>query len=331
MEIAVAYDDAPERGAVRALGLVFLAGLPAIAALALVGGRLLAGRLLAPVVAMADAARRITSERLDERLPAGNPDDEFGRLAAAFNDTLARLGRSFEQLRRFTADASHELRTPLAAIRSAGEVALRRGAEAPALRQALGSVLEEVDRLARLVENLLFLTRADAGALRPTAAPVDLAKLAHVTADLVRILAEEKQQTLEVRAHGEARAFADPDLVRQALLILLDNAIRYTPERGTVTVRVGPRPGDRCCVEVCDTGPGIPEPARARLFERFHRVDEARSRDTGGSGLGLAIARSAVEATGGRLEHEPRPKGGSVFRMELPSAPPPRIAATEAR
>jgi heavy metal sensor kinase len=293
-------------------------GLPGAIALAIVGGYLLAGRVLSPIGAMVEQARKITADSLGERLPVKNPSDEFGRLATIFNETLARLEDSFARLRRFTADASHELRTPLTAMRSVGEVALQRPLDRVAYRDVIGSMLEEVDRLTRLVETLLTLTRAESGRVQLTRQLVDLGGLATAVADSLRVLAEEKAQTLTVDAEAEIEALCDPNVLRHALSNLIDNAIKYTPEKGSVSVRVAKMSLVEGAIEVRDTGRGVAAAERERIFERFYRVDAARARDSGGLGLGLAIARWAVEAHGGRIEVESEQGKGSVFRIILP-------------
>ena len=314
-QIAVVMDEGPLRQTLGTLAVILLLGIPCAAGLALVGGYLLAGRVLVPVGAMADTARKITAESLGERLPVENPEDEFGRLARVFNDTLSRLHDSFERLRRFTADASHELRTPLTAIRSVGEVALQGPRDPAAYRDVIGSMLEEVDRLTRLVESLLTLTRAESGRIQPTREVVDLGELAASVADHLRVLAEEKDQHLAVEIRSRVRAEGDSAILRQGLINLLDNAIKYTPAQGSIEVRVGEISAGEVAVEVKDTGPGIAAADRDRIFERFYRVDAARSRESGGLGLGLAIARWAVEANGGRIEVESEEGKGSLFRM----------------
>src|SRR6185369_2388561 len=200
--IIAARDETPVRQTLWTLAVIMATAIPCAVGLAIIGGYLLAGRVLAPVGAMAATARRITAESLDARLPASNSTDEFGRLASVFNETLARLDAAFEQLRRFTADASHELRTPLTAIRSVGEVALQRSLSTEGYREVIGSMLEEVDRLTRLVENLLLLTRADAGRIPLTRATVDLRELVAGVSDGLRVLAEEKNQEFTVELPG---------------------------------------------------------------------------------------------------------------------------------
>ncbi|TMB29057.1 MAG: HAMP domain-containing protein [Deltaproteobacteria bacterium] len=194
--ISVAADESPLRDALRTLALVLALGIPSAIGLAIAGGAFLAGRVLAPIAAMGERARKITADRLSERLPVDDPHDEFGRLATIFNETLARLQDSFERLRRFTADASHELRTPLTALRSVGEVALHDSLDRAAYRDVIGSMLEEVQRLTTLVESLLLLTRAESGRLQVSNTVADLGSLTARAAEQLRVLAEEKQQLL---------------------------------------------------------------------------------------------------------------------------------------
>ena len=319
IRISVAKDESAVRRTLRILGLILALGIPCAVPLAIAGGHFLAGRVLAPVGAMAERARRITVESLDARLPVEDPGDEFGRLAGVFNETLARLQDSFERLRRFTADASHELRTPLTAIRSVGEVALQGSLDPPAYREVIGSMLEEVERLTRLVESLLTLTRADSGRLRPAREIVDLGALAGSAAEHLRVLAEEKEQVLSVDAGAVVRAECDPAMVRRGIVNLVDNAIRYTPAGGAIRLTVRVLASGEAAVEVSDNGPGIAPVHQARIFERFYRVDSDRSKSSGGTGLGLAIARSVVAANGGRIELESAEGRGSLFRVVLPA------------
>jgi signal transduction histidine kinase len=237
-----------------------------------------------------------------------------------FNDMLARVHDSFEQLRRFTADASHELRTPLTAMRSVGEVALQKSLDPAAYRDVIGSMLEEVDRLTRLVESLLTLTRAESGRIPLAREVVDLGALAASVADYLRVLAEEKEQTLALVAAAQVNAECDPTILRQGLINLLHNAIKYTPDRGSIRVQVTKTLAGEAAIEVEDTGRGIPAVHQKQIFERFYRADQGRSRDSGGVGLGLAIARWAVEANGGRIELESEDDKGSLFRIVLPLA-----------
>jgi heavy metal sensor kinase len=317
--IRVARSAGPLRHTLQTSLLVFVLGLPVAVGMAGVGGYALARRALAPVGRMAEQARRMTADRLGERLPVDNPADELGKLATVFNDTFARLERSFTQMRRFTADASHELRTPLTAMRSVGEVGLRAPRDETAYRDIIGTMLEEVDRLRHLVEGLLTLSRADAGAVQLTPARVDLAALAREVAQHLGVLAEEKHQALVVDATQPVQVWVDRPLVRQALINIVDNAIKYSAEKARICVVVTEHQ-QGAALDVIDTGPGIAPLHRAHIFDRFYRVDTARAREQGGTGLGLSIARWAVEAHGGHIELESEEGRGSTFRMVLPAS-----------
>ena len=301
----------------RDLALILVLGLPIAVAVAGVGGYVLARRALAPIERMTSHARTITAERLNDRLPVDNPDDEMGRLAAVFNQTLGRLEQSFEQMRRFTADVSHQLRTPLTAIRSVGEVGLRAGRRDEAsYRAVIGSMLEETDRLSVLVDRLLSLSRAETHQSTLTPDSVSLVELAEDVVGHLGVLAEEKGQSLSVDATGRPTAVIDRVVLRQALINLVDNAIKFTPSGGQVSVRVTSDDGT-AVVDVTDTGPGIPSEARERIFDRFFRGDELAA---SGTGLGLSIAKGAVEANGGQLTLERSDAQGTTFRIRLSKA-----------
>jgi heavy metal sensor kinase len=316
--IVAARSEEPVRRQLAALVVGMTLALPLAAGLAALGGWALARRALRPLADMTARARAITADRLEERLVAEDPHDELGRLAAVFNDMLARLERSFDELRRFTADASHELRTPLAAMRAVGEVALRAPRSEEEYREVVGSMLEEADRLASLVDGLLMLSRADGGDVVLRREHVDLVELAQEVAGHLGVLAEERGQTVGVTAAGPLRVEADRLVLRLALVNLVDNAIKYTPMGGRVEVRVASADG-RPTVAVTDTGPGIPAAHRERIFHRFYRADTARTRD--GAGLGLAIARWAVEVNGGRIEVCSAEGQGATFRIVFGGPP----------
>ena len=319
IEIIAARDGEPLRRTLTALALILLGGLVCALGLAAAGGYLLAGRVLAPVGAMAAKAQSITADKLSERLPIPNPSDELGCLAAAFNNALSRLEDSFDRLRRFTSDASHELRTPLAAMRSVGEVAMRDGVDEASRREAISSMLEEVERLTMLVDSLLTLTRADAHTAALSFVQTDVAVLVNDAAESLRVLADEKSIELTANTTEGVQARVDAATLKQAVVNLLDNAVKYTPAHGRVAVSVAEENGN-CVIEVADTGPGIPREDRLRVFERFYRGDKSRARETGGVGLGLAIAKWAVEANGGGIELVERNGRGCAFRITLPAA-----------
>ena len=306
------------RQEIRELALVLLLGLPLSVAAAGVGGYVLARGALAPLARMTDRARAITAERLHDRLPIANPDDELGRLATVFNDTLGRLESSFQQMRRFTSNVSHELRTPLTAIRSVGEVGLREQRDADAYRAVIGSMLEDTDRLTCLVDRLLTVSRAESGDVPLVLDTIDLCDLAdNVTAHL-GVLAEEKQQSLTLERAGHPTCRGDQIVLRQAVINLIDNAIKYTPVGGEIRIRVLESAG-AAVLEVIDTGPGIRAGRETRMFDRFDRG--GRPDEADGTGLGLSIAKWAVEANLGQLSYERVNGRGSTFRITLPASP----------
>ena len=318
--IQVGRSEALMRTEVRDLALLLVLGLPLSVAAAGLGGYWLASRALAPIDRMTARARDITARRLHDRLPVDQPNDELGRLAVVFNETLARLESSFAEMRRFTSNVSHELRTPLTAIRSVGEVTLRRGRTAAGYRATIESMLEETDRLATLVDRLLSVARADHGEGPRAADAIDLGTLADAVVDQLAVLAEEKQQSLTVTrnaAHPVCRG--DRIVLRQALVNLVDNAIRYTPAGGAIDVRVDAVDGD-AILDVHDTGPGVPDECVTALFDRLHHDPADRTNGIPPTGLGLAIARWAVEAHHGRLTYTRTPADETTFRITLPSA-----------
>jgi heavy metal sensor kinase len=324
--LRAAVSEAGTRMQVRRLWLELAALSLTVLALGGLGGFLLAGRSLGPLARMADHARRITAEQLHERLSLEKSSTEVDQLRDAFNETLARLERSFDRLRRFTADASHELRTPLTALRSVGEVALRQAATPAEYREVIGAMLEEVDRLTRLSDELLALARGDARRSPLPLETLDLSALADEVADQLSVLAEERGQTLTLEGEGPLPVRGNRLALRQALLNLIDNAIKYSPEGARIGVTVDKR-ADRAFVEVRDEGPGIAPEHRELIFERFYRIDSSRSREMGGTGLGLSLARWAAEAHAGRIELETEVGRGSTFRLVVPFAPSPAVPA----
>jgi heavy metal sensor kinase len=296
---------------------VLAIGLPVMVLLIGFAGDAVAGQALQPVDAMAQRARKISAEHLNERLTIQNPGDELGHLGLAFNETLARLEKSFEQLRRFTADASHELRTPLTAIRSVGEVALQNTGDATYYRDIIGSMLEEVNRLTRLVESLLTMSRADAGQIQLQRTTVGVLDLAKESAALLEVLAEEKHQTIVVDGAPSLTVRGDRLILRQALINLIDNAVKYSPPGGSIEVRVRAMSKD-VLIEVQDSGPGIPEEHADKVFQRFYRIDKARTRAEGGTGLGLSIVEWAVSVHGGKVELMRDATPGCTFVIHLP-------------
>src|SRR5258707_1590265 len=287
-----------------------------------IGRYFLARKSLAPVVAMSSKAGRIGAENLHERLPIQNAKDELGRLAASFNELLEHVDQSFERQRRFMSDASHELRTPAAILRGEAEVALSRSERsAEEYRESLSVLHAEAQRLTQIVEELFTLTRADARQypLCPRDFYFDelVADCTHTT----RSLALAKQIMLTCEVPEELPVRGDEALLRRMILNLLDNAIKYTPAGGRVAVSCE-RAGNEYALSVADTGPGIPVELQQKVFERFFRVDKARTRsekDGGGAGLGLSIARWIAEAHQGRLILARSDASGSTFTAFVPA------------
>jgi heavy metal sensor kinase len=298
--------------------------VPASLLLSGLGGWFLARRSLSSVVAMSERAHRISAENLEQRLPVANPRDELGRLASTFNELLARLDKSFSHQRRFMADASHELRTPLSVMRTATDVTLEReGRTEGEYRDALKIIDEQVRRLSRIVEDMFTLARADVG--RQVLRPCDfyLDELVMEAARAASVLASSKGVEVTVAPAPETPFHGDEGLLRQMLLNLLDNAVKHTPGGGSVQVGLAGSKG-LLTITVADTGTGIPAEAQPHIFERFYRVDKARSRaeaahaGSSGAGLGLSIARWIAEAHGGRLELRRSEAAGSTFVASLP-------------
>ncbi len=295
----------------------FIFGAPLAAFLAALGGYVMAGRMLRPLNAMAEQAEGITSESLGQRLPNPNPHDEIGRLAGVFNDTLERLESSFESLKQFTADASHELRTPLTALRAVGEVALREPGDIHALRDTIGSMLEEAQRLNDLIDSLLMLARGDVNQHPLQVEPVNLVSFIDPIHEWVEVLAAEKQQRIEIEVDRDLVVNTDPRLLRHALSNLLHNAVFYSDEATCIKISAFDRDANTI-IEVVDAGAGIAPEYQEKIFERFFRIDKARSRDGGGFGLGLAIAQLSVKRLGGRIELVSEIGQGSRFQIILP-------------
>ncbi len=318
--LRAARSEEPARAQRRRLMAELGLALPVSIAAAWIVGRYVARRLLSPLARMSERSEAITADRLDARLPIETAHDELGRLGAAFNRTLGRLEESFDRLRHFTADASHELRTPLTALRAVGEVGLREARGDAAYREVIGSMLEEADRLTRLIDALLVLARADAGEAKLSVAELDLGDLAREVAHQLRVLAEERGQEVVVDADVPLLVRGDRLLLRQAAMNLVDNAIKHGVEGRPVRITAR-RNGATAVLEVVDQGPGIAEAHRERVFDRFYRTDRSRSREAGGAGLGLSLVKWAADAHGGRVELETAEGRGSTFRLVLPATP----------
>jgi heavy metal sensor kinase len=322
MIIRLAYSEGGIWSRVEEVAAASALALPLVLAIAGLVGYWLARRALEPVERMTQQAERITPGLLHERLPAGTTDDELGHLAKVFNDLLSRLEQSFQQLYRFTSDASHELRTPLTLIRSVGEVGLQKSGTVEEYRDTIGSMLEEVNRLTSLVENLLTIARADAGQIPLRRSVFGAMELAREAGALLEVLIEDKHQRVLFEGDEQMSLEGDRLLLRQALVNIVHNAVKFSPEGGAISVRILSQEGDRVGLEIADTGPGISPEHAAKIFDRFFRADGARTGNGSGAGLGLSIARWAVQMHGGEIKLM-SVSTGCVFQIWLPAAGPP--------
>lgn len=280
---------------------------------------LLVHRTLRPVRAIASAARTISDRDLHLRVDVPAPADELGELRATFNQMLSRLERSFEGMRRFTADASHELRSPLTVMRTAVDVALARPRSSADYESVLRSVQSEIAHMARVLDQLLLLAQADAGSLRPLREPLDVADLLEELSARWRGTAGAKQVQIVAEMPEVGTVSADPDLLKRALDNLVDNAVRHSPSLGVVKIGASREDGG-WLFEVSDQGPGVPDDLRQAVFERFVRADSVRTRQSGGgAGLGLALAHAIAQAHGGDLQLARCAPPGAVFELRLPA------------
>lgn len=317
--IQVATPLGPSLAVMRTARLLVAGAGGAILVAVVATGAVLARRALRPIDEVVARAREIGESSLASRLPHPGTADEIGRLVTTLNDMLARIERGVEAQRRFTADASHELRSPLSRLRTELEVALRRPRKAEAYEVALRSSLEEVERLTRLTSALLALARLDAGERPAPSEPVALGPLAEAEARRVAGEAARREISMVLETAPSIMVGAAPDAVAVVVGNLLDNAVKFSPPGGRVTVRVraGGGRGELC---VADQGPGIAPSDRLRIFDRFYRGDPSRTPGAPGVGLGLAIAQALAEAYGGRLSVSETPGGGATVTLELPLA-----------
>ncbi len=308
----------------RRLIVILGIAIPAALLLGSYGGLLLANQALRPVDRITRAAEQISTGDLAERVPTPAKMDEVGRLAVTFNQMISRLQAAFERQRQFTSDASHEMRTPLAVMRGDIEIALRRERPAEEYKRVLTSNLEEIVRLSRLVEDLLMLARADSGRVELRREPVDLNKLCQQMVEYIFPLAQQKGQDLIYEPVGaspatEIKINADLQRIKQLLLNLLDNAIKYTDYGGTVKLSLK-IDGKDVLMSVSDTGRGIPPEDLPHIFERFFRKSKSTSdRTATGFGLGLSIVKWIVDSHGGKIEAKSEVGKGTAFIVKFPS------------
>ena len=277
----------------------------------------MAGRALAPMASLARATRAIGITNLQQRVPVRGAHDEIDDVAHAFNQALERVEHAVGEMRQFSAALAHELRTPLAVLRGETELALNQAQTPEELRQRLGIQLDEFDKLTRLINQILTLARAEAGEIVLASDSVDLAALSRSIAEQLETVAAARGVGLTCETSGPVVVTGDAGWLERLLLILLDNAIKFTPGGGRIAVRVSGADG-RAQVDVSDTGPGIPAASLPHIFERFYRADPARSRHTEGAGLGLALAKWIVDRHGGTIDAAAEPQRGSTFTISMP-------------
>lgn len=294
----------------------FLLTGPVMLLIVVGGGYVLARRSLQPVQAMTQTAKQITADRLNERIDVNNSDDELGELAQTLNQMIEGLERSFTEMQRFTADAAHELRTPLAVIRNEAEVALRSPRSTEEYSRVLENLLEETIRLSNMADQLLFLSRHDAGLhiLKQESLAMDQL-LAEVVVNM-QMVAQEKGVRLTLDGNAPCQLTGDRTQLRRVFYNLLDNAIKYTNASGQVVVS-SQATNSELTITITDTGIGIPPEHLPRLFDRFYRVDPARSGDESGAGLGLSICQSIIRSMGGRIEVESAVGKGTTVTIRL--------------
>lgn len=294
-------------------------GLPIVLIMVVAGGLILIKQALLPVERVTDAAREISLQNLSRRLPVINSGDEIEHLTTSLNQMIKRLDEAFQYASRFTADASHELRTPLTVMRGELESAIQDISLDQASRDKIADVLEETVRLAKIVEELFAISRLEAGQGTIERTRFDLSDLVVTTTDQMSLLAEEKKITIECHASDCIEVNGDRSRVKQVVVNLFDNAIKYSPEGGTIWLETRME-GDWAVFEVADSGAGIPEAALPRIFDRFYRADEMRTHREQGAGLGLSIVRSVCQVHGGSVSASNDKGGGCRITVRLPMA-----------
>jgi heavy metal sensor kinase len=317
VEIDRSTDD--KRNEVRDFAMMLLATLPLVIGAALGVGYFVSSRALTPVDQMISAAQRITASQLDQRIDVPRSADELSRLAQTLNEMIDRLHRSFDEMRRFTADAAHDLRTPVTALRTEVEVCLMSEHTPAEYRDTLQTVLDEAIHLSRLTRQLLDLSREDHGVRAQAPEPVRLDAVLATAREDLRIASQQKRISIDVEGIGEWTVPGDPVRLRRVFMNLLDNAIQYTPAGGHIRIRGSFNP-PWAQISISDDGPGVPMDDLPHIFDRFRRVDKARNREAGGTGLGLAICKAIVESHGGTIGMESQLGQGTTVSVTLPTA-----------
>lgn len=315
--VSVAYPVDEIDATLRRLFALLLWSIPVALFVSVIAGWFLARHSLQPIDEITRTARRITAHNLQQRLPVPPTDDEVARLTSTLNEMIARLETAFERIRQFTADASHELKTPLAILLGEIELALRNDQSPEQYRATLVSCLEEVERLTNVVQGLLDLSRADSGQITLTLEPLDLSSLVRSVVSSVSVLADAKHIFILPAIQADVIVNGDDIRLHQALLNVIENAVKYTPEGGRVEVACVAT-GTEAVVTVTDSGPGIPQHSVAHIFDRFYRVDQARSQEIVGTGLGLSITRWIIDAHQGSITVQSDEGKGTTFTIRLP-------------
>lgn len=315
--VQIAYSDQEMTTVLQHLMSIFAFLVPVVLFMSVAGGWFMAGMILHPVSQITSLANRISAEHLDQRIPDREVPDEFGNLITTINKMFARLQKSFAETREFSLSVAHELRTPLTILKGESELALTRPLTQQEIQDLATTYLEETVRLSHIVDDLLTLAKADSAQISIDQKPVDLAVLMNDILDDAQILSTEKGIRVDLHANEPAIVMGDELRLRQLFRILVTNAVQYTDNGGAITLSSITRNGE-ARISIADTGIGIPPEHIPKIFDRFYRVDNARSRVKGGSGLGLAIAKWIVEAHKGSIEVESAPNQGSIFTVKIP-------------
>ncbi len=327
VQVRVAADLGPIDQIERTLWITYAILLPLTLLFIAFGGMWLSRKALRTVEQIAAAAERITAQRLDHGLPSPGTNDEIGHLTNVLNEMIARIRVSFEQARRFSADASHELKTPLTIIRGEIEASLRSGQLHPSVEGTMLDLLEETGRLIHIVESLLILSQADAGKFNIELGPADFGAFLDELVEDVEILASPRGIKLITDFAPGIIVNANVQFLRQVLLNLFDNAVKYNLPDGEISAQLT-RLNGQAVFTISNTGANISPEDRERIFDRFHRADPSRERSTGGQGLGLSICREIIRAHGGEIWLEPSMQGWTCFRFSVPLCEIPRMAST---
>ena len=318
IQSAFEMDDFYE--ALHDFALLLFISIPSLLVCAAAGGYWISTRALAPVDQITQTARTISAQNLSSRLVVPNTGDELQRLSETLNGMLERLEAAFKKITQFTADASHELRTPVAVMRTRAELSLRKARSAEEYRDVISEVLTELEKTSGLIEQLMFLARADSGAESLHFSATNVTEVLREACHQGSALAEAKQIAFQEDISGDSMWIqGDASSLRRLFLILIDNAVKYTPASGKVEVSLH-RNNGFAVAEVRDTGIGIAETDLPNVFERFYRADKARTRESGGVGLGLSIGRWITEVHSGTIEVQSSPGHGSIFQVRLPIA-----------